>query len=165
MPSQNKRIQPGSAGRHAAAGSVSGLAGLRERGLAGSGHHGKSCERPQPFRIGTLNVGTLRGKANEVVEMLTRRRVDLCCLQETRWRQEGVRKIDGKDSHYKLFWSGNSKGSGGVGILVAEKWWDKIFEVQRISDRILLVRMIIGKISMLRRSDSVLMRRTSSMNS
>ena len=37
------------------------------------------------LRIGTVNVGTMSGRASEVVEMLTRRKVDVCCLQETRW--------------------------------------------------------------------------------
>jgi len=36
------------------------------------------------IRVGTVNVGTLSGRANEVVEMLTRRDVDVCCMQETR---------------------------------------------------------------------------------
>ena len=42
------------------------------------------------FRIGTLNVGTLRGKSGEVVETLTRRGIDLCCLQAVRWKGGGT---------------------------------------------------------------------------
>ena len=45
----------------------------------------------------------MKGKASEVVETVSRRRVDLCCLQETRWKMEGVKQIVGKDSRYKLF--------------------------------------------------------------
>ena len=40
--------------------------------------------------------------------------------------------IKGKDSRYKLFWSGNSKGTAGVGVFVAEKWIEKIFEVKPV---------------------------------
>ena len=54
---------------------------------------------------------------------------------------EGVRRIEGKDSNYKIFWSGKDNG---IGIRLAEKWWEKLFEVNRVSDMILLVRMIIG---------------------
>ena len=50
-----------------------------------------------------------------------------------------------KDSVYKVFWSGNSEGTNGVGILLAKKWTDKVFEVQRPSDRIILLKLIIGK--------------------
>ena len=35
------------------------------------------------FRLGTLNVGTMRGRSGEVVETLSRRHIDLCCVQET----------------------------------------------------------------------------------
>ena len=51
----------------------------------------------------------------------------------------------GKDSRFKLFWSENDKGTGGVGVLLAEEWWEKVFEVVRVSDRIILIRMTIGK--------------------
>ena len=87
----------------------------------------------------------MKGKASEVVETVSRRRVDLCCLQETRWKMEGVKQIVGKDSRYKLFWSGNDNATGGVGVLLAEEWWEKVFEVVRVSDRIILIRMTIGK--------------------
>ena len=58
---------------------------------------------------------------------------------------EGVKQIVGKDSRYKLFWSGNDNATGGVGVLLAEEWWEKVFEVVRVSDRIILIRMTIGK--------------------
>ena len=79
------------------------------------------------------------------VETMSRRRVDLCCLKETRRKREGVQQIVGKDSRFKLFWSGNDKGTGCVGILLAEEWWENVFEVVRVSDRIILIRMTIGK--------------------
>ena len=85
----------------------------------------------------------MKGKASEVVETVSRRRVDLCCLQETRRKMEGV--IVGKDYRYKLFWSGNDKATGGVGVLLAEEWWEEVFEVVCVSDRIILIRMTIGK--------------------
>ena len=34
--------------------------------------------------IATLNVGTVRGWSNETVEMLSRRLIDICCVQESR---------------------------------------------------------------------------------
>ena len=37
------------------------------------------------FRIGTLNVGTMKGRSNEITDTVARRCIDLCCLQETRW--------------------------------------------------------------------------------
>ena len=135
MASLNQRKPIGGAGKHRVVGSVSGLAD-GGCGAAGSGPCVKSSKCPKSFRVGTLNVGTIKGKASEVVETVSRRRVDLCCLQETRWKMEGIKQIVGKESHYKLFWSGNEDGTGGVGVLLAEEWWEKVFEVVRVSDRI-----------------------------
>ena len=75
------------------------------------------------LRMASLNVGTLRGRSREVVETMSRRGIDLCCIQECRWRGAGesARIIDGKDSTYKCFWITNKLGRGGVGVLLAEK--------------------------------------------
>ena len=120
------------------AGCVSGLADSRVR-EGGSGHRGKSSEHPEKFRVATWNVGTLKKRQCEVVETLTR--VDRCSVSEHRWdgglTANQSRILKGKHCRYKFFWCGNSKGQGGIGILLAERWVDKVFEVQRISDRIL----------------------------
>ena len=57
----------------------------------------------------------------------------------------GSRTIKGKDTRYKLYWSGNDKGTAGVGVFVAEEWIEKGFEVQRVSHRIILVKLIVGQ--------------------
>ena len=104
---------------------------------------------PKQVRVATLNVGTLKGKEGEVVETLTRRRVDLCCLQETRLHGDlngnQARLVKGKDTNYKLYWCGNLTGQGGVAVLLHQRWIEKVFAVQRISDRILLLKLIVGK--------------------
>ena len=110
---------------------------LRKRGAGGTS-----------FRIGTLNVGTFRGKEGEVVETVSRRRIDLCCLQEIQWKSGENPKpmiIVGKDCRYKFFWRGNEEGRGGVGILLAEKWWEKVTVVNRPSDRILVIKLRVGQ--------------------
>ena len=100
-----------------------------------------SSEIPQmKFRIATLNVGTMRGRSGEVVETMSRRHIDICSLQETRWKGGSARKLTGKDSVYKFLWSGNNQGTAGVGFLLAEKWINSVFEVRRVSDRIMYSR-------------------------
>ena len=100
----------------------------------------KNCHKvnESPFQVGSLNVGSMRGEASEVVETMSRRRVNLCCLQETRWKTN-LKLIAGRDSRYKYF-------GCGVGILLAEKWWEKVFEMIRVSDRIILIRMVVGSV-------------------
>ena len=39
-------------------------------------------EKTVSFRYSCLNVGTLRGRSGEIVEMLERRNLDVCCAQE-----------------------------------------------------------------------------------
>ena len=59
-------------------------------GLNGCGPTRSSiCETPRhkhkqtnALRIASLNVGTLRGRSSEVVETMSRRGIDLCCIQE-----------------------------------------------------------------------------------
>ena len=44
----------------------------------------------------------------------------------------------------KLFWSGGREAENGVGIVVAEHLIDKVTEVRRIGDRMMLVRIVFG---------------------
>ncbi|XP_056003432.1 uncharacterized protein LOC125662874 [Ostrea edulis] len=125
-------------------GNVSGLAPSQVWG-AGSGHCGKSSKCLKRFRVGSLNVNTLRGRVCEVMETLSRRRIDVGCVQETGYRGGQCRTIKGKDSKYKLFWSGNDNGMAGMGVFLAEEWIEKVFEVQRVSDRIILVKLVVGQ--------------------
>lgn len=93
----------------------------------------------------SLNVNTLRDRVCEVVETLTRQRIDVCCVQETRYLGGHCRTIKGKESKYKLFWSGHDNDTAGVGVFVAEKWIEKVIDVQRVSARIILVKLILGQ--------------------
>ena len=101
----------------------------------------------------SMNVGTMKGKSHEVVETADRRKLDVAGLQETRYRgvesatqsRTQVRWLKGKDSTYKFYWSGNPKSRNGEGILLAKKWTENVFGVQCISDRIILLKLIIGK--------------------
>ena len=124
-------------------------------------HRGKFCKRrrqktsktEEELRVGSLNVTTMRGKSAEVVETADRRKLDVGFLQETRRKgrelpnesRTQARWLKGKNSEYKFYWSGNPKGTNGVGFLLAKKWTDNVFEVQRVSDRIILLKLIIGR--------------------
>ena len=73
--------------------------------------------------------------------MVKGRRLDFCCLQETRWKGGSARVLGG----YKFFWKGCSEGVSGVGVLVAEKWVESVIEVKRVSERMMLLRVRVGK--------------------
>ena len=69
-------------------------------------------------------------KGLEICEELWKRNAHLCCLQEVRWRGCGARLIGLQDRKYKLSWSRNQEGCGGVGVLVKELY-NKVVEVRR----------------------------------
>ena len=73
-------------------------------GRTGSGPvRSTSCETPHDtFKIASWNIGTMRGRSSEIVETITRRNIDLCCVQEVRWRGASARHITGRDSRYKF---------------------------------------------------------------
>ena len=108
--------------------------------------HGRSTGLSK-LRSASLNVGSLKGKEAEVVETLSRRGIDICCIQEHRLSggtdANQARAIVDKDSKYKLYWCGCQQGLGGVGILLAEKWIDKVLRVERFTERVMLLRLII----------------------
>ena len=58
------------------------------------------------MRVCSVNVGTLKGRSGEIV-------VQICCVQETRFRKKSVRMVSGKAEDYKLFCIGNENCFGG----------------------------------------------------
>ena len=97
------------------------------------------------MRVATWNVGTMTGKSGEIVETLRRRKIHICCVQETRWKGAGARMIGDKGQAYKFMWQGEKEGFGGVGILVAEEQAMNIIEVKRLSARVIVLRMMVEK--------------------
>ncbi|VDP12842.1 unnamed protein product [Heligmosomoides polygyrus] len=99
------------------------------------------AERPRLkklVRLGTLNVGTLTGRSREVADLMKRRRIQVLCLQETRWKGAKAREIG---EGVKLYYNGEDTKRNGVGIAVAESLKDSVAAVQRINDRIMSLRL------------------------
>ena len=45
------------------------------------------------MRVGAWNLGNVSGNGGEVCEELRKRMIDVCCLQEVRWRGHGSRML------------------------------------------------------------------------
>ena len=45
-----------------------------------------------------------------------------------------------------MLWIGNELGKGGVGVLLAEKWIDNVLDVKRVSDHLMMIKMIVGEV-------------------
>src|SRR5918995_6633188 len=48
----------------------------------------RGCRSMVRLRLETANVGMMAKRSDEVVEMVGRRKLDFCCLQETKWKGE-----------------------------------------------------------------------------
>ena len=96
-------------------------------------------------RFGTLNVESLCERKTEMCEELRKRKVDVCCIQEARWKGQGARFVGTLGRRYKLWWSGNDVGFGGVGILVKEEISGNVEEVRRKSDRVMAIVLTLGR--------------------
>ena len=92
------------------------------------------------LRIRTANIGSMSVRSGEVIDMVQRRGLDFCCLQETRWKGGNARML----GDYKFFWKGCKEGLAGVGMLVEKRWVDNVMEVKRVSERILTIRVRVG---------------------
>ena len=95
----------------------------------------------QKIKIGTLNVGTMTGKGREIVDLMERRKLEILCVQETRWKGNKARELGGG---FKLIYSGaNEQGRNGVGIILSSEHKDNIISVKRVNDRIVSVRLVV----------------------
>src|SRR5207249_9578160 len=45
------------------------------------------------LRLGSINVGTMVRRSGEVTEMVGRRQLDFCCMQETKWKRSEERRV------------------------------------------------------------------------
>ena len=93
------------------------------------------------IRFSTWNVGSMLRKWGEISETLKRRCVDICCVQEVRWKGEGARMIG---NGFKFLWSGSSKAVNGVGVIVVNWLIGKIVEVERYNDRVIRSILLLG---------------------
>ena len=59
-----------------------------------------------------------------------------------RWRGCWARLIGLQGRRYKLWWSGNQEGCGGVGVMVKEELYDKVVEVTRVNDRVMSLAIV-----------------------
>ena len=86
----------------------------------------------------------MRGRSSEIVETLTRRNVDLCCVQEVRWRGASARQLE-KTPDTSFSGLATTKAQVALVCSLAEKWVDKVYDIKRVSDRIMLIKLLVGE--------------------
>ena len=82
-------------------------------------------------------------KVGEISKTLKRRCVDICCLQEVRWKGQGAKMIA---NGFKFLWSGGCKAENDVGVIAANWLTGKVVAVERFNDRVMKVNIVIGDV-------------------
>lgn len=90
----------------------------------------------QKVRIASWNVGSMTGRSAELGEALRRRRINICCIQETKWKGSKARQIG---NEYKFIYHGTGPKNG-VGIVVDKNFQERMVDVNRISDRLMSIK-------------------------
>ncbi|KAK3541728.1 hypothetical protein QTP86_002117 [Hemibagrus guttatus] len=88
-----------------------------------------------------VNPGLDRsGKGRELADMMERRKVDILCVQETRWKGSKARSIG---AGFKLFYYGVDSKRNGVGVVLKEEFVRNVLVVKRVSDRVMSLKLEI----------------------
>lgn len=90
------------------------------------------------IKFGSWNIGTMNSKSRELADVLRRRKIDIACIQETKWKGQKAKYIgDG----YKLYFYGTETHRNGVGIVLSEEFQQTVVDVKRINDRIMAIQL------------------------
>ncbi|KAJ3706103.1 hypothetical protein LUZ61_009808 [Rhynchospora tenuis] len=114
----------------------------------GSSHISRRVQRARKLvgesriRLGSWNVGFLTGKLRELVNTAIRRRVNILCVQETKWTSQKAKEVE--NTGFKLWYTGQERGRNGVGILIDKSLKDGVVDVRRQEDRIILTKLVFG---------------------
>ncbi|XP_045774234.1 craniofacial development protein 2-like [Maniola jurtina] len=103
----------------------------------------KKRVREVRMRMSSWNVGTMNGRGRELADVLERRRINVACLQETRWKGTKAREIG---AGYKFFYSGSDGRKNGVGVVLDKELKKCVTDVQRVNDRIIVVKLVIQSV-------------------
>ncbi|KAK3534263.1 hypothetical protein QTP86_008521 [Hemibagrus guttatus] len=82
----------------------------------------------------------MTGKGRELADMMERRKVDILCVQETRWKGTKARSIG---AGFKLFYYGVDSKRNGVGVVLKEEFVRNVLKVKRVSDRVMSLKLEI----------------------
>ena len=94
------------------------------------------------MKLATLNVGSMKSKGFEIVKVMKENNIKIMLLQETKWKGMSAKEIG---AGYKIFYAGENKRRNGVGIILDPDLKDGVTEVNRVNDRIMLLKLEIGQ--------------------
>ena len=72
---------------------------------------------------------------------MERRKIDVLCVQETRWKGQKARELG---EGYKLYYMGVDNRRNGVGIVLSPEMRERVIQVSRESDRFIWLKIDVG---------------------
>jgi exonuclease III len=81
------------------------------------------------LRVGTWNVGSFTGKLREVVDTMIRQRVNILCIQQTKWNGQKMKEME--DTGFKLWYTDTTANKNGVGIVLDKSLKDGVVDIKR----------------------------------
>ncbi|KAH0470061.1 hypothetical protein IEQ34_001619 [Dendrobium chrysotoxum] len=93
------------------------------------------------IRIGTWNIGSLTGRLMELIDIMIHRKINILCIQETKWVGEKAKEIDSLG--FKVWYSGKSRTRNGVGVIIDKSLKDNVININRIGDRIMALKIVV----------------------
>jgi hypothetical protein len=102
----------------------------------------RKLAEPSRVHVGTWNVGFLTSKLREVDDTMIRRRVNILCVHETKWKGQKAKEVE--DTGFKLWYTGNTSTKNGVGIVLDKSLKDGVVDIKRQGDKIILVKLLVG---------------------
>uniref|UniRef100_W5MWR3 Endonuclease/exonuclease/phosphatase domain-containing protein n=1 Tax=Lepisosteus oculatus TaxID=7918 RepID=W5MWR3_LEPOC len=100
-----------------------------ERGLPAQGRR-RLKKLAKRMWLATINIGTMTGRSRELANSLKERKVDVACVQETKWAGAKSREIG---EGYKLIYHCKKTTQNGVGVVVSQWIRDTVTEVAQIT--------------------------------
>jgi exonuclease III len=89
----------------------------------------RKLAEPSRLRVVTWNVGSLTGKLGEIVDTMIRRRVNILCVQETKWKGQKAKEVE--DTGFKLWYICTTTNKNGVDIVLDKSLKDAAVDIKR----------------------------------
>jgi exonuclease III len=102
----------------------------------------RKLAEPSRLCVGTWNVWSFMGKLREIVDTMIRRRVNILYIQETEWKEQKVKELE--DTGFKLYYTCTMTNKNGVGIVLDKSLKDRVVDIKRQGDKIILVKLRVG---------------------
>jgi hypothetical protein len=92
--------------------------------------------------LGSWNVGSLTGKLRELVDITIRRRVNILCVQKTKWIGQKAKEVE--NTGFKLWYTEKERSRNGVSILIDKSLKNEVVAVRRQGDEIIMIKLVFG---------------------